>query len=69
MWKKIDNHEIVFELAPGDRITDQPGETGNEFIIERIFIDYVRVTRADGTNMVRVFPGDELLNGKWWVKT
>jgi hypothetical protein len=69
MWKKIDNHEIIFELRPGDIITDQPVQTGNELIIERIFIDYVRVTRADGKSLVRVISGDELLNGLWWFKT
>jgi hypothetical protein len=68
MWKKIDNHEIIADIKPGDIISTQPERTEMEFRIQKIFIDYLAVTPANGESSMRMFPGDDLISGKWWVK-
>jgi hypothetical protein len=68
MWKKIDNHEIISDIKPGDIISTHPEHTEMEFRIQQIYIDYLAVIPANGENSLKMFPGDDLLSGHWWIK-
>jgi hypothetical protein len=68
MWTKIDNHEIIFELRPGDTINTDPGNRDEEYIIQKIFVTNVRAIHANGLKKMKYFNAEELISGTWWVK-
>jgi hypothetical protein len=68
MWTKIDNHEVVFEIKPGDIITTKPGKKEEEYIIEKILPSCIYVNPANGKREAEIFPAEELLSGSWWIR-
>ncbi len=68
MWTKINNHEVVFEIKPGDIITTKPGKKEEEYIIEKVFPSYVRVSPSNGIRHGEISNGEGLLSGAWWIK-
>ena len=68
MWKKIDNKEIVAKITIDDVITENPGDSSDQFIIRRKGTGYISAVHINGKIDIRVFPEKELLSGRWWVK-
>ena len=69
MNTKMDNQEVIFEIKPGDIITTSPGKKEKEYVIEKIFPSYVKVSPANGSRHGEIFYGDELLSGPWRIKS
>ena len=68
MWIAINNHDMIRVIKQGDIITNEPEATDVEYVIDRILLGDIKIVYAKGLFAVRIFPGEELLSEKWWVK-
>jgi hypothetical protein len=68
MWTKIDKTSIFESVIKGDIITDNPDNPHNQYQIVTKVYGFVKALHANGKTAIRIFPEEELMNGKWWVK-
>ena len=48
MWKKIDSLQVVIRIKPGDVITDNPGDSSDQYQIKKIGTGYVTALHING---------------------
>lgn len=68
MWRLIEDSSIIHGIFIGQIITKNPDNPIDQYKISFIHLGYVRAVHCNGRSSVKVFPEEELVSEKWWVK-
>ncbi len=68
MWKLIDDSSILDKITVGQIITNNPDNPIDQYEVKTIDGGYIKATHCNGKTAIKVFPEEELIMGKWWVK-
>jgi hypothetical protein len=63
-WKRID----VISIAIGSQIANHPNDPEDIYKVQSINDGYVNAIHSNGKVELKIFPEEDLINGKWWMK-
>ena len=67
MWKKIENQQMIVDLAIGKFLTNNP-PAGKQYQIKSIGDGLIKAVHSDGVISLKIFTEKDLLSGNWYVK-
>ncbi len=68
MWELVNNSSILDGISIGQIITTTPDDPVDQYEVKMIGAGYVKAVHCNGRAKIKIFPEEELILGKWWVK-